>query len=302
MNLYHTPVLLRTSVEYLITDVTATYVDVTYGGGGHSRAILQSLNENGRLFSFDRDTVAFNQNPILDERLTLIDADFKHIQKMLKLHNQHQVQGIIGDLGVSSYQFDTPQRGFSIRYDAELDMRMDQKQSLTAQEIINTYKEEQLMQIVELYGEITNARELAQAIVRARQYKAIKRVEELKNILQPFIYANESKYLAQVFQALRIEVNCELQSLQSLLLQGSQLLAAGGRMVIISYHSLEDRLVKNFFKNGNFNDAPNKDEFGNLTHPIPMRPITKKAIIPDVKEQKQNPRSRSAKLRAAIKL
>ncbi len=304
MSIYHQPVLLRTAIQYLLENETDTmskaYVDATFGGGGHSLEMLKGLKNSDQLIAFDKDDDALN-NQITDERFTLINADFKYIKKYMKMHKVQNVDAILADIGVSSFQFDTAARGFSFRYDAPLDMRMDQSQGKTAADVLLTYSEEQLKTVLEQYGEITNAAAVANDIVKTRRGKPIESIEELKMVLEKHVYSKPEKYLACVFQALRIEVNGELDALKQLLYDGTELLNKGGRMVIICYHSLEDRMVKQFFKNGCFDDEPAKDEFGNITQNIPMKPLLAKAITPDAIELKSNPRSRSAKMRIGVK-
>ncbi|MCD8435293.1 16S rRNA (cytosine(1402)-N(4))-methyltransferase RsmH [Tenacibaculum dicentrarchi] len=293
---YHSPVLLKESVDALNIKEDGVYVDVTFGGGGHSKEILSRLGENGRLFAFDQDPDAA-QNVIDDSRLVLIGENFRFISRFLRFYGIRKVDGILADLGVSSHQFDEADRGFSTRFDADLDMRMDQKSDLSAKKIINKYSEERLADILFLYGELRNARMLAKKIVEARQEEAIDTSFQLKEVLKEFLpEAKEHKILAQIFQAVRIEVNQELEVLKELLEQMPGLLNEQGRLSIISYHSLEDRLVKRFIRTGLFVGEPEKDFYGNFT--VPLKKIGK-LIIPSREEIKVNNRARSAKLRIA---
>jgi 16S rRNA (cytosine1402-N4)-methyltransferase len=296
---YHNPVLLSQSIEGLNIIPNGIYVDVTFGSGGHSNAILQHLNENGKLYAFDQDEDAI-ANSLNDNRFTLIHANFKYIKKFLKLHNIEKVDGILADLGVSSHQFDDQTRGFSTRFDCSLDMRMDKRKSLTAKEVLNTYEESRLKQIFRQYGELENAGKLAVEIVEKRKQQRITHTNQLIEIIKKYIpKQKENKYLAQLYQALRIEVNRELEALEEFLKQTVDLLHAEGRLVVISYHSLEDRMVKQFMRSGNMEDTIEKDFYGNpLT---PFRLISKRAIVPNENEMAENPRSRSAKLRIAEK-
>ena len=293
---YHSPVLLKESVDALNIKEDGVYVDVTFGGGGHSREILSRLGEKGRLFAFDQDPDA-QQNKIDDPRFVLIGENFRFISRFLRFYGVKKVDGVLADLGVSSHQFDEAGRGFSTRFDADLDMRMDQKSELSGKKIINTYTEEQLSDILFLYGELRNARTLAKTIVEARAEKEIKTSFELKEVLQRFLpKAKEHKILAQIFQAIRIEVNQELEVLKEFLQQIPQLLNEDGRLSVISYHSLEDRLVKRFIRTGLFSGEPEKDFYGNTNEP--MKKVGK-MIVPTKEEVKENNRARSAKLRIA---
>ncbi|CAL2101276.1 16S rRNA m(4)C1402 methyltransferase [Tenacibaculum sp. 190130A14a] len=293
---YHSPVLLKESVDALNIKQDGVYVDVTFGGGGHSREILSRLGENGRLFAFDQDPDAW-QNSIEDDRFVLIQENFRYIARFLKFHGVKKVDGVLADLGVSSHQFDAAERGFSIRFDGELDMRMDQKAVLSAKEVVNTYEEEALADVLYLYGELRNSRVLARTIVSARKDKKIETSFQLKEVLKRFLpKAKEHKILAQIFQALRIEVNQELEVLKEFLQQIPDLLTSEGRLSVISYHSLEDRLVKHFIRTGLFSGEPEKDFFGNVD--VPLKKIGK-LIIPNDQEIKENNRARSAKLRIA---
>ena len=299
MSDYHSPVLLEQSLEGLAVNPQGTYVDVTFGGGGHSRAILQELGSEGRLLAFDRDADAL-ANTIDDPRFTLIHEDFRYMKNFLRLNGVSRVDGILADLGVSSHQFDEAGRGFSTRFDAELDLRMDRRQTTTAKDIVNTASEEELRDILNNYGELPNAHRMARAIVSARAESPILTTFDLKKALESNIPRNqENKFYAMVFQALRIEVNGELEALKAMLTQAVEMLNPGGRLVVISYHSLEDRLVKNIIKTGNFEGEVKKDFYGNLLSPL--KPVTRKPIVADAEELMENPRSRSAKLRVAEK-
>jgi 16S rRNA (cytosine1402-N4)-methyltransferase len=299
MSSYHTPVMLKECLEGLNIRPDGTYVDVTFGGGGHSRAIMSKLGKNGRLLAFDQDADS-RQNIIDDDRFEFIDQNFRYLKNFCRLHNAIPVNGILADLGVSSYQFDQAERGFSIRFDAELDMRMNQSGSLTAKEVINTYSEAELHRIFGIYGEIQNAKSLAKTIVTARLNTKINTVADLKNVIAGLIpRGKENKYLAQVFQALRIEVNQELEALKDFLIQSAEVLISGGRLVVMSYHSLEDRLVKNFIAKGKFSGEVEKDFYGNDQKPFDA--VSRGAITASEEEIKQNNRARSAKLRIAVK-
>ena len=293
---YHSPVLLKESVDALNIKEDGVYVDVTFGGGGHSREILSRLGPNGKLFAFDQDPDA-QQNVIDDERFVLIAENFRYIARFLRFYGVRKVDGVLGDLGVSSHQFDAAERGFSIRFDADLDMRMDQSSDLTAVKIVNEYEEKDLADLLFLYGELRNSRALAKTIVAARADRQIKTSFELKEVLQRFLpKAKEHKILAQIFQALRIEVNQELEVLKEFLEQIPSLLNSEGRLSVISYHSLEDRLVKRFIRTGLFSGEPEKDFFGNIE--VPLKKVGK-MIVPTQEEIKVNNRARSAKLRIA---
>lgn len=302
MTQYHNPVLLNECLDGLQIRPGGIYVDVTFGGGGHSRAILDRLEPGtGRLLGFDQDADAkANAQAIGDSRLTFVAANFRHLQRYLRLYGVRQVDGILADLGISSHQIDTPERGFSTRFDAELDMRMNQQADRTAREVVNTYSEEQLHRILGMYGEVTNARTLAAAMVAARSSRPIKTVNDLKAVLQRFApRGKENKYFAQVFQAIRIEVNDELKVLEEFLEQVPEVLKPDGRLVVMSYHSLEDRLVKNFINKGKFFGEVEKDLFGNELKPL--QAVTRKPIEASEEEVGRNPRARSAKLRIATK-
>jgi 16S rRNA (cytosine1402-N4)-methyltransferase len=299
MNSYHTPVMLKECIDGLHIRPDGTYVDVTFGGGGHSREILKRLGNNGRLLAFDQDADA-QQNLIEDDRFEFIDQNFRYLKNFCRLHNAMPVDGILADLGVSSYQFDQAERGFSIRFDADLDMRMNQSGSLTAKEVINTYGETELHRMFGIYGEIQNAKSLAKTIVTSRLNTPINTVADLKNAIIGLIpRGKENKYLAQVFQALRIEVNQELEALKDFLIQSAEVLVSGGRLVVMSYHSLEDRLVKNFIAKGKFSGEVVKDIYGNDQKPF--EPVSRGAITASEDEIKNNNRARSAKLRIAVK-
>lgn len=291
--------MLTECIEGLAIKPDGVYVDVTFGGGGHSREILKNLNAKGRLLAFDQDADAQNNIPN-DDRLTFIDQNFRYLKNNCRLQGAMPVDGILADLGVSSHQFDQPERGFSIRFDADLDMRMDQSTTLTAKEVINTYSEEDLHRIFGLYGEIKNAKTLAKTICTARLNAPIDTVAALKDtIAKQTPRGKENKYLAQVFQALRIEVNQELEALREFLEQSVEVLKPGGRLVVMSYHSLEDRLVKNFIATGKFRGEVEKDFYGN---PIkPLEAVTRKAVTASEEEIRLNNRARSAKLRIAEK-
>ena len=296
---YHNPVMLAQSIEGLNIKPDGVYVDLTFGAGGHSRAILERLNENGKLFAFDQDTDA-KQNLINDARFTFINHNFKHIKNHLKYYGIEKIDGILGDLGVSSHQFDSENRGFSYRFDCDLDMRMDTRKSLKASDILHTYTESELSRIFYQYGEISNAKKLAQVIVQQRETSPFLTSQNFIERIKPCIPKHrEFKYLSQLYQSIRLIVNDELSVLRSVLEQSIDLLNVGGRIAVISYHSLEDRLVKVFFRSGNFEDIIDKDLYGNVLSPFKV--INRKAITPDEAELNKNNRSRSAKLRIAEK-
>ena len=300
MSTYHTPVMLNECIEGLAIKPEGIYVDVTFGGGGHSREILKHLGKNGKLLAFDQDADA-KQNLIDDDRFVFIDQNFRYLKNFCRMHDAMPVEGILADLGVSSYQFDQAERGFSIRFDAELDMRMDQQASLTAKEVINHYTEAELHRIFGVYGEIQNAKSLANTVATARLNAPIVTIADLKNaIVNRIPRGKENKYLAQVFQALRIEVNQELEALKDFLIQTASVLAPGGRLVVMSYHSLEDRLVKNFIAKGKFSGEVEKDIYGNENKPF--NAVSRGAITASETEIAGNNRARSAKLRIAVKL
>lgn len=297
---YHVPVMLEPCMEGLAIRPDGIYVDVTFGGGGHSNAILERLGANGKLFAFDQDPDALANRPD-DGRFTFIHQNFRFLKNNLRLHGVRKVDGILADLGVSSHQFDEASRGFSIRYDAVLDMRMDQAGALDARKVVNTYPEEELHRIFGMYGEIQNARSLAKTMVTARLSQPLETAGDLKAAIHKLmVRGRENKYLAQVFQALRIEVNAELEALQEFLMQTVEVIKPGGRLVVMSYHSLEDRLVKNFMAKGKFRGEMEKDFFGNEIRPF--APVIRKAITASAEELKQNSRARSAKLRVAERL
>lgn len=297
--MYHNPVLLQQSVDDLVTNSDGIYVDCTFGGGGHSREILSRLSEKGKLYSFDQDLDALKNN-IDDERFTLINQNFRFLENSLLMCGISEVDGILADLGVSSHQFDEADRGFSTRSDAPLDMRMNVMQSLDAKKVINEYEEETLADIFYHYGELREARKLAREIVHQRKSKKISTTEDLKKLFSYIPPHKQNKFFAQVFQAIRIEVNQELEVLKEMLLQAYKILKPGGRLVVISYHSLEDRLVKRFLKNGMFEGEPQRDIYGNYAKAFEL--IKSKATIPDDKEIEENSRARSAKMRTGIKL
>lgn len=296
---YHNPVLLKETVDGLNIDPDGVYVDVTFGGGGHSREILSRLSEKGRLYAFDQDADALN-NVIDDNRFTLIHENFRFVKRFLRFHGVKKVDGVLADFGVSSHQFDVAERGFSTRFEADLDMRMDQQNKLSAFHVINEYEEEQLKQVLLQYGELRAAPAMAKLIVEHREADPIITSEQLKAVLKKFLpprFAN--KVLAQIYQAIRIEVNQEIEVLKEFLLQTPELLNVGGRLSLISYHSLEDRLVKRFIRNGLFEGEPERDMFGNFE--VPLKKVNG-LIVPSAEEIKMNNRARSAKLRIAEKL
>jgi 16S rRNA (cytosine1402-N4)-methyltransferase len=296
---YHIPVLRQACIDGLNIKADGIYVDATFGGGGHAIAILEALGSKGKLIGFDQDKDALN-NDINDERFLLINENFRYLKRFLKFHGFQSVDGILADFGVSSHQFNEADRGFSIRFDAELDMRMDQNQTLTAKHIVNEYPEEKLTRLLRMYAELKMAPKLASAIVNARSNEPIATTFELNRVLEPFLPVTKlNKFLAQIYQALRIEVNQELEALKEFLKQSAEILTPGGRLCLMSYHSLEDRLVKHFIRSGNFEDDIQKDFYGNI-----QRPLKKvgKLIVPGEKEIAENNRARSAKLRIAEKL
>ena len=293
---YHVPVLLKESMEGLAINPTGTYVDTTFGGGGHSRAILAALGSRGRLLAFDQDPQA-QQNAIDDERFTLIPQNFRHIKRFLRFYGVKQVDGVLADFGVSSHQFDTAERGFSTRLEGALDMRMNPEAPLSAYEVVNTYEEEALSTLFFRYGELSQSRQIARTIVQQRSTRPIATTGELKQVVQRFLpKGKENKVLAQLYQAIRIEVNGELAALEELLLQLPEIVRPGGRIALISYHSLEDRLVKRFIRDGQFSGEPQKDFYGNLLTPFQK---VGKAIVATQEEIAQNNRARSAVLRVA---
>lgn len=295
---YHLPVLLRETLEGLDIRPGGVYVDCTFGGAGHARGILERLGTGGRLFAFDQDSDARRNLPD-DPRVTFLPHNFRHLARLLRLHEAPPADGILADLGVSSHQFDEAERGFSFRLEGDLDMRMDRRQTLTAFDVVNTWSEQRLHKLFEQYGEVTNARTLARTIVAARASISLRTIANFRAALNSVVKGNPNKYFAQVFQALRIEVNDELGALKELLQQAPGLLSIGGRVAIITFHSLEDRLVKNFFKKGSFEDDDPSNPFGQTKEPPLLKVITKKPVTPGDTELRQNPRSRSAKLRIA---
>lgn len=297
--IYHVPVLLNEVIKYLQIIPGGIYVDCTFGGGGHSKAILEKLNKEGRLIVFDQDKDA-EQNVPPDSRVTFVPHNFRHLKRMLRFHNVTKVNGILADIGVSSHQINKPERGFSTRFEADLDMRMNQNDEKMAGDIIKNYSEQQLHQIFEKYGEVTNAKTLAKTIVDQRRIQSLDTITQFKNTLYPVVKGNPEKYFAQVFQALRIEVNDELNALKEMLVQAAEVLEERARIAVISFHSLEDRIVKNFFKYGNFEEDQSRDIYGNVVENI-LQTITKKPVTPSPAELKINPRARSSKLRVAEK-
>jgi len=296
---YHVPALLAETLNGLSVRPDGTYVDVTFGGGGHSRAILEHIGLGGRLFGFDQDLDAVKNIPP-DDRFVFVRGNFRYLQNFLNYHDIESVDGILADLGVSSHHFDAEDRGFSFRFNARLDMRMNQQGAKDAASVLNEYDEEALSSLFCIYGELKSGRRIASAIVAARKARPFRMVKELLDVIQPFIdREKEKKMLAQIFQALRIEVNDEMEALKEMLLQSERLLKPGRRMAVITYHSLEDRLVKNFFRSGNFDGKAEQDFFGNLQ--TPFRAVNNKVIVPSDNEMESNPRSRSAKLRIVEK-
>lgn len=296
---YHIPALLPQTLEALALKPGGIYVDVTYGGGGHSRAIVEHLAPEGHLYGFDQDAEAV-ERAFRDPRFTIVHSNFRYLRNFMRYHGVEHVDGVLADLGVSFHHFDDAARGFSFRWDGPLDMRMNQRSGLTAATLLAESTEEELSRIFSLYGELRQARRIASAIVKARSVGDITTVEQLLAIVRPFISPKaEKKELAQVFQALRIAVNGELDALGEFLTQATGLLAPGGRLAVITYHSLEDRMVKNFMKAGNIEGRLEKDFFGKTE--APLKPLTSKPIVPDAEEIERNPRSRSAKLRIAVK-
>ncbi len=296
---YHIPVLLNESIDGLNLENGKVFVDVTFGGGGHSKEILRRLNEDGRLLGFDQDEDA-ERNIVDDNRFTFVRSNFRYLSNFLRYHGIDKIDGLLADLGVSSHHFDDSERGFSFRFDGNLDMRMNQKADITAADILNTYDEERLASIFYLYGELKNSRKIASVIVKARSNAAIKSISDFLNIIQPlFGRDREKKEMAKVFQALRIEVNQEMAALKEMLYSAAEYLKPGGRLSVITYHSLEDRIVKNFIKCGNVEGKIEQDFFGNIQTPFKL--INNKVIVPSQEEIERNPRSRSAKLRIAEK-
>ena len=297
---YHVPVLLNESIDGLNICQGGVYVDVTFGGGGHSREILRRLGAQGRLYSFDQDADALQNVPEGDERFTFVQSNFRYLSNWMRYYGEEEVDGVLADLGVSSHHFDDEQRGFSCRFESPLDMRMNQKASHTAADIVNGYSEERLADVLYLYGELRNARRIAAALVRARQSHPIATTQQLSDAVAPVIgREREKKELAKVFQSLRIEVNHEMEALKEMLQAAVNVLRPGGRLSVITYHSLEDRIVKNFMKTGNAEGRMNQDFFGRIE--APFRLVNNKVLVPTDEEQACNPRSRSAKLRIAEK-
>lgn len=299
MSNYHNPVLLHESLEALAIRPDGTYVDVTFGGGGHSRAILAQLGEKGKLIAFDQDEDA-GANIINDPRFILVKQNFRFLKNLLRLHSAIPVDGILADLGISSHQIDQAERGFSTRFDGPLDMRMNRSATMDAEEVLNNYDERQLRNMFREFGDVENAAKLSKTIFAAREEVSIRSIAELKAVISSCMpKGKEFQYLAKVFQALRIEINGEMEALKELLLQSVEVLKPEGRMVVISYHSLEDRLVKNYFRTGSLKGEQQKDFFGNIIRPF--EPVNRKPIVPSESELNLNNRSRSAKLRTAIK-
>lgn len=297
---YHIPALLLECIEGLRILPEGTYVDVTFGGGGHSREIMRHLGPEGRLLAFDQDQDA-ERNILDDDRFTFVYSNFRFLKNFLRYHDVDSIDGLLADLGVSFHHFDDAERGFSFRFDGALDMRMNQQSPKTAASVLNNYSEEELADVFYLYGELSQSRRLAAAIVKSRQAQPFATIDDLLSVVRPYINRKqEKKELAQLFQALRIEVNGEMESLRKMLSQALDVLNPGGRLVILTYHSLEDRLVKNFFKTGNFEGKADKDFFGKVNTPFKI--INNKVIVPSEEEIERNPRSRSAKLRIAEKL
>lgn len=297
---YHVPVMLRECMEGLAIQPDGVYVDVTFGGGGHSKEILNRLGAKGTLYGFDQDADA-EQNIIGDDRFVFVRSNFRYLSNFMRYHGETAIDGLLADLGVSSHHFDDKDRGFSFRFEGALDMRMNTRAGDTAADVLNTYTEEALSNVFYLYGELKNARKLASVVVKARAVKQIVTTDEFLALITPYVGRDkEKKILAQIFQALRIEVNDEMRALKEMLRQALQLLKPGGRMVVMTYHSLEDRLVKNFLKTGNFEGEIKQDFFGNVQSPF--RLINNKVIVPTSEEVEVNPRSRSAKLRIAEKV
>lgn len=298
MDVYHLPVLLEETIDALAIDPDGIYVDVTFGGGGHSKEILKKLGKKGRIYVFDQDLESV-QNVPDDERMIFIHSNFRHLKRMLRVEGVRQIDGLLADIGVSSHQFDKGERGFSFRFQGDLDMRMNQNQQLTAADVIMTYSENDLTEMFQTLGEVRNTKTLVKCITEARLKLKIKTIEEFVHSIEPVIKGSRAKYLAQVFQALRIEVNDELGALEDMLNDAFEVLKPGGRIAVISFHSLEDRIVKNFFKTGNVEGELDKDEYGNIYRPFEI--ITKKPIEAKAAELKINNRARSAKLRVARK-
>lgn len=298
---YHVPVLADECVDHLQLRPGGIYVDVTFGGGGHSRLILDRADDDPiRLFGFDQDEEAAANANFEDNRFTFVAANFRHFKRYLRLYGVTQIDGLLADLGVSSHQFDQAERGFSFRFDANLDMRMGKTADRSAADVVNQYSVEDLQKVLGEYGEVRNARTLAQAIVAAREEQSIATINDLLRIVDPLVRGQRPRYLAQVFQALRIEVNDEMGALRELFEQATEVLKPGGRLVVLSYHSLEDRMTKNFLRNGNAEGKMSKDFYGNIDRPYKL--ITRKPLQPSKEEQARNPRSRSAKLRVGERI
>lgn len=298
---YHVPVLLEACMEGMNIQPDGTYVDVTFGGGGHSKEILKRLSEAGHLYSFDQDADAEQNIPENDNRFTFVRSNFRYLNNWMRYHEVEGIDALLADLGVSSHHFDAEERGFSFRFDAALDMRMNGRGGTTAADVLNRYQEEQLADVFYLYGELKNARRIAAAVVKARSQQPFERIQDLLDVVKPLMPRDrEKKDLARVFQALRIEVNHEMSALKEMLEAALRNLKPGGRLVVLTYHSLEDRIVKNFMKAGNVEGKVEQDFFGNRK--APLKPLNNKVIVPDDEEQQRNPRSRSAKLRIAVKL
>ncbi len=300
MTLYHESVMLRESIDGLAIQPDGIYIDATFGGGGHSKEILKHLGEKGKLYAFDQDEDAAN-NVLDDHRLVFIPQNFRHIQRFLRLEGVNKIDGVIADLGISWHQINTPGRGFSTRFEEELlDMRMSQDTSLTARHILALYPKPELVRVISDYGELTNAAKIADTIVEVRKYQAIQTVGQLKAITSSFIYGKPQQFYARLFQAFRIEANEEMDALKELLEQSKEMLNEGGRIVIMAYHSIEDRIVKNYFKKGNFEGRDEKDVFGRAYYPF--KQLNKKVMVASEEEVKANPKARSAKLRIAERL
>ncbi len=295
--LYHIPVLYHETLDALSIKPDGVYVDCTFGGGGHSKGILEKLGPQGRLIAFDQDADA-QQNVPADKRVLFVPQNFRHLQRFLRLHEIESVDGVLADLGVSSHQFDEGERGFSIRFAGPLDMRMDRRQAVSAAEIVRSYSEQQLHKLFEQYGEVSNSKTLARHIVQQRNHLQVQTIEQFKALISQVVKGNPNKYLAQVFQALRMEVNDEMGALKEMLQQIPAVLKSGGRVAIITFHSIEDRLVKNFFRQGSFDETPDNPFLPTVKEQV-LKVITKKPIIAAQEELKQNTRSRSAKLRVA---
>lgn len=299
--MYHVPVLLHESIDGLNVRPNGTYVDVTFGGGGHSRELLRRLGPAGRLFGFDQDADAEQNVPGDDRRFTFVRSNFRYLSNWMRYYGVDEIDGLIADLGVSSHHFDEAERGFSFRFDAPLDMRMNERSGRTAADVVNRYDEEQLANVLYLYGEMRNSRKLAMAIVKARSVKAVETIDDLLRIVRPLMpREREKKDLARVFQALRIEVNQEMQALHEMLESALRVLRPGGRLAVLTYHSLEDRMVKNFIRSGRMDGQVEQDFYGRKL--TPWRAVNNKVILPSEQEMLDNPRSRSAKLRIAEKL